>query len=320
MAIAVAAMMVVCAFAALTVDIGLLLLNRTQLVNLADAAALAGVQELPTGATIAVSVTRSYAAQNGKIGDTVAVAVFDSNEQRVASRLESIQRWFNPVAEAVVAGPAEATTIRVQAQRSVNLMFARVIGLQTGNVNAQAAARISPLGSATGIVPFGIEQQNFVFGQLYTLKNGSGQGASHNGNFGALALGGSGAAKYETNIKHGYSGKIKVGDWVATEPGNMSGPTCDGVEYRISRDPSATVHTAGPDSGRVVVVPIIESLQVNGRSEVLIVGFGAFFLEGVGGSGNKNYVLGRFMRRVTVGEPSGSAGNFGAYTARLIAY
>lgn len=38
--------------------------------------------------------------------------------------------------------------------------------------------------------------------------------------------------------------------------------------------------------------------------DVLIVGFAAFFLEGVGGSGNNNYVTGTFMQMVVPGDIS----------------
>jgi len=97
----------------------------------------------------------------------------------------------------------------------------------------------------------------------------------------------------------------------------MSGPTSDGVRYRISLDPYATFDTVTHDSPRIIIVPIIDNLDVNGREPVQIVGFGAFFLESVGGSGNKNYVTGRFMRMYIVGE-QGSATDYGVRNVRLI--
>jgi hypothetical protein len=51
--------------------------------------------------------------------------------------------------------------------------------------------------------------------------------------------------------------------------------------------------------------------------EVEITGFAAFFLDGVGGSGNDNYVLGRFVKMVVSGE-SGGGTDYGAYAVKLL--
>ncbi len=86
------------------------------------------------------------------------------------------------------------------------------------------------------------------------------------GNFAALALGSTGASIYEGNITNGYDGTISVGDLILSETGNMSGPTYDGVSYRV-------------EHGLIyVVIPILNTLDVNGRKIVEIVGFANFKL------------------------------------------
>jgi hypothetical protein len=71
-------------------------------------------------------------------------------------------------------------------------------------------------------------------------------------------------------------------------------------------------------SPRILIVPVIDSLTVHGRSEVLIVGFAAFFLEGVGGHGNNNYVTGKFMQMVMPGDISTGVTGYGLYGSTLI--
>lgn len=289
-AIAVVAMSmtVIIGFTALAVDVGNLYLNKTRLVNMADAAALAGVQDLPGNPEGAIDTARSYAARNGMNGDGVNVALSENN-----------------------------TVVTVNVSRTVPFYFAQIFDMTSGNVAARAVAAIRPITAISGVVPFGVEKQELIYGQTYTLKDGAGEGYS--GNYGALALGGNGANVYRGNIKEGYSGLLSIGDWVSTEPGNMSGPTGNGVEYRISLDPTATFATVQKGSPRILIVPIIDSLEVCGRSQVQIVGFAAFFLEGVGGSGKKNYVIGKFMQMVLSGD-AGSTGQtgYGLYGAALI--
>lgn len=272
--------------AALAIDIGNLYLNKTQLVTIADAAALAGARDLPVGTSEAQAVADVYAQKNSQIGDIVQTAVNLDN-----------------------------TILTVTVKRTVPLSFAKVFSKSFSDVSATAQASNRVVTGVSGAVPFSVEKQDFIFNTPYILKDGGGDGSD--GNYGGLGLGGTGAKVYNYNIQYGYDDKLTVGQWVDTEPGTMSGPTSDGVLFRINLDPDATFETVAPDSPRIIIVPIIDDLDVSGRAPVQIVGFGAFFLESVGGSGNQNYVTGRFMRMYIAGE-QGSGTDYGVRNIRLI--
>ena len=276
------AMVVLLGFAALVVDIGFVYWTRAQLVTEADSAALAGAGELPISSSQAEATARTYAASNGQPGDSFSSVMGNGN-----------------------------TSLTVQVSRTVDLLFARVFGHTTQNVTATATATVSAVGSADHVVPFGVVRQDFQFGRTVTLRVGGGDGTT--GNFGALALGGNGSRNYVDNIKEGYEGTLSVGQWITTETGNMAGPTETGVDYRISQDPSATYDTAGKDSPRIIVVPVLDSLTVNGRNEVLIVGFATFFLEGA----TKGEVSGKFMQTFSGNTTPGNGVSYGYYNVRL---
>lgn len=275
--VAALAITVVMGLGAIAVDVGNLYLNRTRLYNISDAAALAGVQDLPGDSVQALANARTYAAQNGKSSDTVVPTVVNDSY-------------------------GNNTMLSVTVTRNVPYYFAHIFNIMPANqtLSATSKAKISPIIKAAHIMPWGIVKQNFIYGQTYQLKEGAGSG--YNGNYGALALGGTGASVYRNNIENGYSGVVQVGDWLTTEPGNMSGPTSQGVSYRVGLDPSATFDTVQKGSERIVTVPIISELGDNGRTEVQIVGFAAFFLEGVGGQGNNNYVYGKFLEMTIPGD------------------
>ena len=274
--------------AALVIDVGNLYANRIKLVNTADAAALAGIALLPEDPQGAMLEAQKFAQENGVAADQCQVEI-SQNKKRI--------------------------TVRVS--KPVDYSFARIFGLQSQTVSAKAVAQVSALFSATGVVPFGIEKQAFLFGQLYHLKEGGGSG--YDGNYGGLALGGNGASIYKYNIINGYNGQLRVGDWVSTETGNMSGPTQTGVEERINNCHAGCTHdNYEKGCSRVVTVPILDSLMVNGRKDVKIVGFARFFLNGVGGSGNDNYVEGYFLQEFTDGDGDEEAGDFGLRSTRLV--
>ena len=272
---------------ALVTDVGLLYVHRLELQKALDTAVMAGAQELPTDDAGAIAMARQYASTNGKTGDVVNVEVINNSN-----------------------------SLRATGARKVNLLFGKIFGSAMSTVHARARANVGVIVGYTGIVPFGLQQKPLTYGVDYILKAGGGEG--NTGNFGALSLSGNGANAYRTDIEYGYQAPLRIGDMVATKPGNNSGPTTQGVNYRMQQDPAATFETVRADSPRIIVIPIVIG-DPQGRDNVEIAGFAAFFLEGVGGSGVDNYVTGKFMREVMSGE-IGVGTDFGAYGAKLAPY
>jgi hypothetical protein len=283
-----AALVALLGFGALTIDVGLLFLNRERLANAADAAALAGVQFLPDYPDTAVATARHYVYANGV-----------------------------PESEANIEVGPDGKTITVTATRQVSFFLAPVLGFANTGVSAQAKARVGGVEAVWGAAPLGIPEQTLEFGELYTLKVGG--GAGERGNFGALALGGQGASNYEDNLRNGYQAWLKIGDVIETEPGNMSGPTQRAVEDRIAGHESCTFDNCCPNCPRLIYVPVYRDLgEKGGRHEVEVVGFAAFFLEGVTGQGNESEVKGYFVEKLTSAARGMSENDWGLRTAKLI--
>lgn len=276
--------------AALGTDMGRLYLDRERLSVLADAASLSGAQLLPDHPDQAIAVAQSYIAKNGGDASTATVTVSPDNHQ-----------------------------LTVQLGGTVQMTFARFLGIEEQPVAAQAVAQTAPLSASTGAAPLGVPKGSWVMGDEVTLKMDADGGTISPGNYGALALGKSGSSTYEQNLMYGYGGEVQAGDWVDTEPGNMAGPTIRAVNYLISQDPYATVANHRRTSPRLLIIPILDTFQVNGRGQVLVVGFGVFFLESAVQSGNdKGEIIGRFVRYVTEGGSSLSAPDLGVYVTRLV--
>jgi hypothetical protein len=123
------------------------------------------------------------------------------------------------------------------------------------------------------------------------------------GHFFALAMcGDSGAADYRTRIEtpcHDECG-IDNGASVPVEPGNMVGPTKQAVDRLMDGDRGAKWSGCAPGcdradwvtgstaeggwekSSRLVKIPLYDpsNMLVSGRSEIIVAGFAAFWLEG----------------------------------------
>jgi len=283
-------MTVVIGFGAITLDAGRMYTTRLMLTNVSDAAALAGVASLPGNTSEATATAIEYAVINGADPDKVSAEVTSDNGR-----------------------------LRVTVTKTLKLDFAGLISAGTVNVSATSTAGIGVTRQARGAQPFGIEDAVFVIGEPYVLKlSPHSEDPPSSGNFRALALGFRGAKTYSQNIMYGYDGWLSVGDTVDTEPGNMDGPTEDGVEYRINLDPHATFANFLPSSPRVLLIPIVDSFEVNGRKSVRIDGFASFFLETF--NSHEGEVVGRFVRRIIPGDAAWAGGipNFGTSTAKLL--
>lgn len=286
--IVLSAMVALLGFGAIVLDGGQLYYERAKLQTAVDAVVLAGALAVPQG-TQAVAVAAEGAAHANGV------------------TFSQLQFSFDPA----------TGTVTASATKDVSLGLARILNQNEAQVGALAQARLIGVSGMRGAAPLGVIWQNFVFGQLYDIKVGAGDGGG--GNYGALALGGTGSANYRDNLQYGYPEWLRMGDIVLTEPGNMSNPTKSAIEGRLAactHSPACTFDHYVSGCPRVVVVPVINGLP-NGRGEVTIIGFAGFFLDGYTGQGKDNYVRGRFIELFARGE-EGPASSYGLSMVKLV--
>lgn len=329
---------VIFGFVALVVDIGRLYVKRSQLQKAVDAAALAGVQELPESPDEAVSIAIEYAKQNG--------FSISSEDIQITSTT-----WPNGE---VVANDI----ITVRAKVVVSYIFGRVLGLKSTVVGAKASARAaSPGGFREYVMPFGVMAKEpttttfgYTFGELVELKTPPPGGGSGNFFFVDIDYDANGAvAIYEALRAGGVDNPVYVGDTWQTEPG-INGVqvakalsewiTCNHTFSEIVTDVDGNgifeLHNPGgenPNCHRLAIMPIIinpmfaedDPLRYNwatvtGKKDVVIVGFALFFIEDWGGKGVTSYVNGRFVRTISpiVAEAAPYHPDFGLKVTKLI--
>lgn len=280
------AMVALLGFASYVIDIGLVYSEKTKLSNAIDSAVLAAAMELPQNPTNARVVANQYLQNNNVLQSEAVVSISSDNK-----------------------------TIEIDSLKKVNHLFAQVIGINSSNVNASTKAQIGPIKSIHGgIKPFAVESYNFIYGQLVALKVGGGFGS--NGNYGAVALGGNGASVFKANALNGYGGTISVGDYIDTEPGNMAGATNTIASYIDSEQSCFTNFSR--DSIRLWTIPVVDTLAVNGRKPVLVVGFAEFYVETVIKNSGKTEISGRFVKFVTKGEIDMTLNDTGLYGVKLV--
>lgn len=299
----VLAFIVLCGFTAFAVDIGSFTHEKSELQNAADAAALAGAQVLPDGDAEAVAI--QYASLNGESGDLVTPVISSDKLHITVTIKRDTPRYLSKIISS-----DETKVLNVKAVASVTKNETPVEMVTTEVIDSG-----KPAHSVSGVIPIGVQEKtSFNFGEVYTLKEGGGS-AIYTGNYGAVALGGTGASIFETNLREGYKGVLTVGDKILTEPGVMAGAN-DAILDRIAADPDSNYTDGNPaahldeiqdDSPRLVTVIITDTMDVNGRKEVTIVGFARFFLtSGADKVSGKYQTTGIFLERVVPNSTAGS--------------
>ncbi|HJR28271.1 MAG TPA: pilus assembly protein TadG-related protein [Pseudomonas sp.] len=250
-ALAVMAMM-----AALALDGGHMMLNKTRLQNAVDAAALSGAKTLSQveGGINSASATRTAAlftlVQNANAAGNNELATAIGGNASAFAVVELASSVYGPFS---YPGPADAKYVRVSVP-SYNLTgffwnFAQVFG--PGGLGAKAVAAIATAGpsptSPCDLSPLMVcgnpdpAQYNpaaglfwgFQFGDLQVLKTAAGNSSPIGpGNFQLLDFG-SGGSSVREDLAGGGKVCRNVGQNVDTAPGNKVGPTSQGLNTRF---------------------------------------------------------------------------------------
>jgi len=139
-------------------------------------------------------------------------------------------------------------------------------------------------------------------GLLLMIRAGTGNNVAPSMYYSWDMPGGTGASFYRDNIANCNTTLMHIGAEMTQEPGNMVGPTTQGIDDLIAKDPNAywdtsknEVHTAMSPSPRVFPIPLydpeyFQSGKMNGRNATLkMANWIGFFVE----SRNGNNVYGR---------------------------
>lgn len=268
----VATLPVVLGSLALVLNVGTIYFNQIEMQAANDSAVLAGGEYLPSYPDQAISTARSYAELNGLLNSEItSVQVTPDDKEVTLTATRSLPCFFCAL---LGEGTAHAQVSGGSSRAS-------------SGVNTTATSGIVPIRAVVGVVPLGVDYRTALsFGSEVVLK----QGQVGAGNWDPLALGGNGASNYSTNIENGYSGLITVGDSLATEPGNVVGPTRTGFDYRINAglnsDPSGTFDNHALSDSRVMIIPLVDFSNINGKDEVPLKGFAMMWIVSCDGSGN----------------------------------
>lgn len=165
------ALVVLLSFTAYVVDIGMIYAERIKLTNGIDAAALAAIAELPRSRIKATEVANNYLSSNDVDISRVTITIEDNNKE-----------------------------MTIRANDDVEHFFAGIFGKNSSLIDVQNKVVIGPASSVKGgIRPFAVQQFDYTYGDLVTLKEEAGDGTT--GNYGVVALGGNGANVAGSNIE-----------------------------------------------------------------------------------------------------------------------
>jgi hypothetical protein len=280
-ALMVVSMIVLLGMAALVVDAGAWWRDKRRLQGTADAAALAGAQQLPGDPTGAQTTAMNYANQNG--GDVAGADI------------------------SVTSGSQANDTITVTARRSDPGFFSGILGIGSAGISAHAKARVGPPVMARYVAPMVVYCDHPLiqncngghtptFGVVSHLDFDK-MGAP--GAFGMLNLdGGNGTIGASTEaawILKGFDKYLPLGQY-RSDPGAKfeSNNVQSALDARI---------------GSVLLFPVFKTLTGTGQNaEYDIIGWIGFYLTGYSVHGHTATLDGYFTEYIAQGILAGSGG------------
>ena len=254
---------------AYVIDVGSMYEVRRNAQTAADAAALAGAQDLPENPDLAKEEAIDYVNKENINVNYGSVTLDESNIQFSEDFCE----------------------IKVQpVYTATPLFFSGIFGLTSKAISATATARVYSPESLGYLVPWIVKESEIEYGDDVILKSNS---PLTPGNFQAMDYngGGGGAHEYRESIIYGYDGLVKVGESYPIEPGNMAGPTGQGVDTRIGDDTCEfedVTDLIPNDKGtkvtdmscpRIVFVPVTNDWEENPTEPLLIKSFKVFYID-----------------------------------------
>jgi len=337
-AVTLTSMLAITAFA---IDLGQVYVAKQRAQNVCDAAANAGAWELAanlsnpsTAQTNATSKANQAAIDNNSVANKWQISKVSDNSYGVDVTFPS-GTINNDAGQPVTVQSGRAITAKGYVK--VNYAFAGLLGLNSSNIQAKATTVISSETTTTGTLLAPLAASNTTifgdgagwpgvkFGQQVTLKTNRWQsdfiGA---GNFGAVILPGqgNGASAFRDGLAGNYTTPITLitdpPTWIDTKPGNMVGPTRQGLNDRLGKetDPRFTNDATAwnnwlaaynsttemfPFTWRIMIVPVVQDpvSPGNGKSQAEVVGLAGFFIES---ADNKGTVVGRFLQGIKSGD------------------
>jgi hypothetical protein len=328
------AIVVIFAFAVLAIDISIIMLAKTQLQNAADASAVAGATAyyLSSGnQSIATQEAITVAGMNVAIQETMQPVIIGEGD--------------------VTFPEGDKITVFTNRTKStgdpVRLYFLRVLDPlleNLGDMRAKATAGVYPVTGTDCLKPWCFPDQwddadndsSYDAGEFYdpaitgykvpddigrqvVLKLINSQSSPKLGWFYAVDFGPingddptiTGGDAYREWIGECEPYMVTAGDMLQIEPGNMVGPTGQGIADLIALDPYAEwepttgtiINSDYPTSPRVIKVAVFDPTvgvqsDVNGRDYVIVVKLLAAFLEQYEGQA----VTARFIKRISDGD------------------
>lgn len=283
-------MVVMLGVTGLVIDMGILYKTKSSLNKTVNTAVLSGSQELLSSDSSVCDVVEKILLKEGEEKSLREINIDRENSYR----------------------------LNVVLEKEEPLYFLKLFNLNSMKISASATAELVTMSQAAGAVPLGIDESiPLEYMKEYRLKVDSGY--SEYGNFGILALSGTGSMLYENDLMYGYKNKIKVGDVINTETGNVSGKTRNAVNYRISSSPYPEGDITERDNPRIMLVLIYEPYEIssNQLKKVKITGFAYFYIKSPMNAQDSS-INGYFIKRVGNGIGDNSLENNGAYAIRLV--
>lgn len=306
--------------AALAIDVGHLMVVKSELQKAADAGALAGARAMVPYVTTSLPPQPNWSQGQAKATQT---AQLNKADGQLLTNCQVQTGYWNTATRilqstGITPGNNDSPAVRVTAAKAagqnggpVELFFGTILGLNTSNVSAQALAMIAPLGGIPAhgggfplAVPKALVDQYWYQDPPVSFKIGSTYHSPDGGQWTSFLANENNVPTIRKLMEEGNPAPLNVGDNIWIQPGTKATLYADAAAY----------------VGQTFVLPVVTT-DFDTHSYTPILGFVSFYVEDAQGGSGK-YVEGHFVkdRPVPGAIPGGPYYNGGSFVPPKLAF
>lgn len=274
-------------FSAVVADIGYAAYAKVRLTANARKVAHLGAEALAENRSDAVELMKKAAVRNMDDLNNLDIRVSDNNR-----------------------------CITIVMGKPIHYMFLKLLGTPGKQISTTITAQISNASSYKGVRPFIIERGRLVFEKTLVLTSKP-EGGAGELPFAAMSLG---KDDLKTSIVFGYRNQLTIGDGI--HAGKEHYPevmqeALGKLQEEKSKEPAERNLRYNDVNKRILVLPVVETLQLSAKEPMKLAGFAVFYLQSWERKEGTIHLKGRFIRYSTDAGTSDSAPFFGLTGVRM---
>lgn len=259
-----------------------------------------------------------------RIAEEGAKALLVNKNECIKIIQDSAQKSIKNITKLDINVSENNREMSINLERKIDYIFLKYIGFNDKKINSRVTAKVSNVTMYKGIRPFAVPKGEFVYGKQYCLSLYE---EKQNKNYKEedilkIIPVNIGERNFDTGILFGFDKSVYTGDSLNVLTKIDFSTTHKSVEKLIEKCkdvPQCTYDNYEPDCSKIIILPVVDDTGVSEKKSMKVLGFIAFFIEGIElENKDKMELKGRFIKYTVNSNTSDGIPDYGLLGVKLM--